>query len=80
MGCCSSIKSENTEFQISMYSFSMKHTNEFNEVCLDSLPKGDDTDKKLNTTFSSAGSANYLTSRKDLESAFLMPTVGRLRY
>ncbi|OMJ88976.1 hypothetical protein SteCoe_8988 [Stentor coeruleus] len=79
MGCCS-IKRENTNFQMSMNSFSMKHTNEFNEVCLDSLPKGDDNDKKLNTTFSSVASVNCLTSRKDLESAFLMPAVNRSRY
>lgn len=79
MGCCS-IKRENTDFQMSNYSFSMKHTNEFNEVCLDSLPKGEDNDKKLNTTNCSAASANCLTSRKDLESAFLMPTVKRSRY
>lgn len=77
MGCCNSNR-ENTDFQMSMHTFSIKNTSEFSEVCLDSLPKGEDHDKKLNTTFGSSISTNCLTNRRDIENAFLMPAVHRL--
>lgn len=78
MGCCN-IKRENTELQISIHTFSMKHTSEFNEVCLDSQPKGEDLEKKLNSTYGSTTSVLCLTTRKDLESAFLVPVLNRSR-
>ncbi|OMJ73105.1 hypothetical protein SteCoe_28277 [Stentor coeruleus] len=78
MGCCN-IKRDHTELQMSIHTFSMKHTSEFNEICLDSQPKGEDIEKKLNSTYGSTTSILSFTNRKDLESAFLIPVVNRSR-
>ena len=76
MGCCN-LKRELTDFQLSIQSGNIRQTNEFNEVCLDSMPKNDDFDKKLNTTVGSTGTYHCVTQRKDIEAAFLMPTIRR---
>lgn len=76
MGCCN-LKIENTGMQANSSSLSIGKNSEFNEVCLDSLPKSENTEKKLCSTYGST-SASY--NRKDIEIAFLSPAVHRYKY
>ena len=76
MGCCHS-NGENPDLQLSIPTVYIKLNSEFNEIRLDSLPTNEKHEKKLNSTYCSAATSLNNTQRKDIEAAFLVPSVHR---